>query len=189
VDCDQILVQQAADGSRPAFDELVNRHHRRIYQLVRILTRDDPDTEDLAQETFIRAFRGLGHFRGTSTFGTWLHRIAINVVKTHVARRRLEDVAERRTRTDDSQDVADDVAALDDVENDVGRRLLIDRALASLPVELRLLITLRDVQGLDYREIAAITGLPMGSVASGVFRARRRLRPILAPLIGRQAAD
>jgi RNA polymerase sigma-70 factor (ECF subfamily) len=82
-------------------------------------------------------------------------------------------------------EAADDPAAPDDVETDVGRRLLIDRALATLPDDLRTLITLRDVQGFDYREIAEITGQPIGSVASGVFRARRRLRPILAPVMTR----
>jgi RNA polymerase sigma-70 factor (ECF subfamily) len=186
VDHDQILVQQAAGGNRLAFDELINRHHGRIYQLVRILTGNDPDTEDLTQETFIRAFRGLGTFRGTSTFVTWIHRIAVNVARTHMARGRQQGASPwRHAHSGNPFDRADDPPAPDDVETDVGRRLHIDRALATLPGDLRVLITLRDVQGLDYREIAEITGQPIGSVASGVFRARRRLRPILAPLMAR----
>jgi RNA polymerase sigma-70 factor, ECF subfamily len=188
VDVDETLVADAARGNRDAFDELVRRYQSRLFQLVRILTGGDEESEDLVQETFVRAYRALGQFRGESTFRTWLHRIAVNVVRSHVARRNS-----RRTRApivedrDDDDPVLGHVASLEDLEIAVVRRRMIDQALARLPPDMRLLITLRDVQGLEYREIAMITGLPIGTVESRIFRGRRRLRPMLAPLLVRSA--
>lgn len=178
---DHVLVQQASAGDRCAFDELVRRHQVRIYQLVRLMTNDDPEAEDLMQEAFVRAYRGLSTFRGDSGFGTWLHSITVNLVRTHLGRRRHE------LAFDDVDaiefDLVSNVASTEDVESDVSRRVAIDRALAMLPDDLRLLVRLRDVEGLEYREICLMTGRPHGSVASGVFRARRRLRDLLAPLV------
>jgi RNA polymerase sigma-70 factor (ECF subfamily) len=165
--------------------------------LVRILTNGDADAEDLVQDTFVRAYRAVGRFRGDSTFRTWLHRIAVNVVRSHVTRR--SGRGDRRTLRyargasldmdrDDEQSEIEDLAADEDLENAVVRRRTIDQALAQLPPEVRLLITLRDVQGLEYREISLITGLPIGTVESRIFRGRRRLRPMLEPLLARSVS-
>ena len=181
MDVDETLVAQAARGNREAFDELVRRYQSRMFQLVRILTSGDAEAEDLVQDTFVRAYRAVGRFRGDSTFRTWLHRIAVNVVRSHAARRK------GRRGGDDDEEAMGRVASLEDLENAVVRRRMIDQALARLPPDLRLLITLRDVQGLEYREIATITGLPIGTVESRIFRGRRRLRPMLAPLLARSA--
>jgi RNA polymerase sigma-70 factor (ECF subfamily) len=181
VDVDETLVAKAARGNREAFDELVRRYQSRMFQLVRILTSGDAEAEDLVQDTFVRAYRAVGQFRGDSTFRTWLHRIAVNVVRSHAARRKSPG------RRDDDEEVIGRVASLEDLENAVVRRRMIDQALARLPPDLRLLITLRDVQGLEYREIAVITGLPIGTVESRIFRGRRRLRPMLEPLLARSA--
>ena len=196
MDVDETLVAQAAKGNREAFDELVTRYQSRMFQLVRILTSGDADAEDLVQDTFVRAYRAVGQFRGDSTFRTWLHRIAVNVVRSHVARR--SGRSDRKTLTyargtspdaerDDEEAEIGRVAADEDLENAVVRRRMIDQALARLPPDLRLLITLRDVQGLEYREIALITGLPMGTVESRIFRGRQRLRSMLEPLLARSA--
>jgi RNA polymerase sigma-70 factor (ECF subfamily) len=196
VDVDETLVAQAANGNREAFDELVRRYQSRMFQLVRILTSGDADAEDLVQDTFVRAYRAVGQFRGDSTFRTWLHRIAMNVVRSHATRRNSR--GDRRTLryargaspdTDggDEESEIKRVASDDDLENAVVRRRMIDQALARLPPDLRLLITLRDVQGLEYREIALLTGLPMGTVESRIFRGRQRLRPMLEPLLARSA--
>jgi RNA polymerase sigma-70 factor, ECF subfamily len=196
VDVDETLVAQAASGNREAFDELVRRHQSRMFQLVRILTSGDTEAEDLVQDTFVRAYRAVGRFRGDSTFRTWLHRIAVNVVRTHAARRNSR--GGRRPLSDARGDPLDPdrgddetaigrMAADEDLENAVMQRRMIDQALARLPPELRLLITLRDIQGLEYREIARITGLPIGTVESRIFRGRRRLRPMLEPLLARSA--
>jgi RNA polymerase sigma-70 factor (ECF subfamily) len=197
VDVDETLVAQAASGNREAFDELVRRYQSRMFQLVRILTSGDAEAEDLVQDTFVRAYRAVGRFRGDSTFRTWLHRIAVNVVRTHAARRNSR--GDRRPLVHFARgepldpDHGDDESAIgrvpadEDLENAVVQRRMIDQALARLPPELRLLITLRDIQGLEYREIARITGLPIGTVESRIFRGRRRLRPMLEPLLTRSA--
>jgi RNA polymerase sigma-70 factor, ECF subfamily len=185
VEADETLVARAAAGSRPAFDELVRRHQGRVRTLARLMTGDEADADDLAQDAFVRAYRSIGRFRGECAFTTWLHRIAINVVKSHLARRgrRRVEGTDPGSSGDGRDDPIEAVAAAGDVEADLVRRQIIERALESLPGEWRLLVTLRDVQGLSYQEIAEVTGLRQGTVESGIFRARRRLRPLLSPLI------
>lgn len=188
---DRKLVEEAAAGSRAAFDQLVGRYQTPILNLIRALTAGSVDAEDLAQEVFVRAWRGLDSFRGDSAFGTWLHRVAVNVVHSHRSRssrlRRLFGEAPRR-ETDDAQDRIETAPDRLDMERDLLLRDAIDKALATLPDDLRLALILRDVQGLDYRAIADITGTPIGTVESRIFRARQRLKPLLAGLGESQAA-
>jgi RNA polymerase sigma-70 factor, ECF subfamily len=182
VDVDQELVAQAAAGSREAFDDLVRRHQVSIVSLARALTNGSADAEDLAQEVFLRVWRSLRGFRGDSTFRTWLHRVAVNVIHSHHGRvsrlRRLVQPPPAEPDNDPIGRAADPV----DVESDVVMRDAIDRALGSLPEELRVAVTLRDVQGLDYKEIAAVLEVPIGTVESRIFRGRQRLKPLLEPL-------
>jgi RNA polymerase sigma-70 factor, ECF subfamily len=184
-DPDQPLVRAASTGDQEAFGQLVSQYQGRVFNLMRALTGLDADADDLAQETFVRAFKGIRRFRGDSSFKTWLYRIGVNVVRSHHARRALwlrvwhqgpAEEGDLRRRPDS--------AGADDLETAVMRRDAIDRALASLPVDLRLAVTLRDVAGLEYREIAEMTGAPLGTVESRIARARHRLRSALAPLIG-----
>jgi RNA polymerase sigma-70 factor (ECF subfamily) len=188
VDVDRTLVSEAAAGSREAFDELVRRHQGQIFNLTRMLTSGDADAEDLVQETFVRAYRAIARFRGESAFRTWLSRIAINVVRTHLDRRGRRPVTIDTGSDEQDSDLIESLAASDDLETTFGRRRAIDQALAALPDELRTVITLRDIQGLEYHEIATVMNVPMGTVESRVFRARRRLRPMLAPLLNRDAS-
>jgi RNA polymerase sigma-70 factor, ECF subfamily len=182
VDVDQELVAQAAAGSREAFDELVRRHQVSIVSLARALTNGSADAEDLAQEVFLRVWRSLRGFRGDSTFRTWLHRVAVNVIHTHHGRvsrlRRLFQAAPAEPAEDPIESAADPI----DVESDVVMRDAIDKALATLPDELRVAVTLRDVQGLDYKEIAGVLDVPIGTVESRIFRGRQRLKPLLEAL-------
>ena len=171
---------QAAAGSRDAFDELVRRYRRPVYNLVRALTGGDDDAEDLVQDVFVRAFRAVRGFRGDSAFKSWLYRIAINVVHTHLQRRRTRD-AFSGARTVDA--ASGDVPNGDDLEEAVVRRQAIERALAALPEQLRVLVVLRDVHGLKYDEIAKIVKSPRGTVESRLFRARQQLRPMLESLV------
>jgi RNA polymerase sigma-70 factor (ECF subfamily) len=184
VDPDGALVEAAAAGSREAFDELVRRHQAAIVTLVRALTAGRADAEDLAQEVFVRAWRSLRGFRRDSLFRTWLHRVAINVVRTDQSRRaRLRRIFAPFDAGRDpgaTVQLADGEEAMDDV---LARRQVVERALAALPDDLRVAVTLRDVQGLDYKEIAAALGVPIGTVESRIFRARQRLKPLLAPLL------
>jgi RNA polymerase sigma-70 factor (ECF subfamily) len=186
-DPDRSLVEAAAAGDRDAFGALVVRYQSRIVNLARVMVGDAAEADDLAQDVFIRAYKAIGKFRGESAFRTWLHRVAINVIQSHLASRsrrwRLWGTA--RPRTDDEHDrVADVPSTAPSVEDDAVRRQVIDRALASLPPDMRAAVMLRDVQGFEYAEIADILGVPIGTVESRIFRARQRLRPLLAPLIG-----
>ena len=180
-----MLAARAATGDRDAFDTLVLRYQSRIYRLVRIMAGGDAhDAEDLTQETFIRAYRAMGQFRHDSLFRTWLHRIALNVIWSHLSRRRQR--APHVGLEPDGDDAGhsasyEPVTSPDDVESALIRRQAIDRALATLSADARVAITLRDIQGLEYHEIATITGVPIGTVESRIFRARRRLRPLLEP--------
>jgi RNA polymerase sigma-70 factor (ECF subfamily) len=187
VDSDRTYVTQAAAGSREAFDELVRRYRRPVYNLVRALTGGDGDAEDLVQDVFVRAFRAIDGFRGDSAFKSWLYRIAVNVVHTHVQRRRTRDFVSGSRQVDAR---LGEVADSDDLEAAVLRRQVIERALAALPEELRVLVVLRDVQGLKYDEIAKIVKSPRGTVESRLFRARQQLRPMLEPLVAvKSSAD
>jgi RNA polymerase sigma-70 factor (ECF subfamily) len=183
VDPDRALVEAAAAGNREAFNELVRRHQAAIITLARVLTSGRGDAEDLAQEVFVRAWKSLGRFRGDSTFRTWLHRVAINVVRTNDARqarwmRRF--VAPARVE----EPVGEPVSGEEPIDRVLARRQLIDRALATLSEDLRVAVTLRDLQGLDYKEIAAVLDVPIGTVESRIFRGRQQLRPLLEPLAG-----
>jgi RNA polymerase sigma-70 factor (ECF subfamily) len=185
-DPDRSLVASAAKGDADAFAGLVARYQASIVNLARALTADDGDADDLAQETFIRAYKSIGRFRGDSTFRTWLYRVAVNVIQSHLKKRA------RRWRwfgpsLDEQAMTGNESSALatpSTLEDDTVRREMIDRALAALPADMRIAVTLRDVQGFDYAEIATMLGIPIGTVESRIFRARQRLRPLLASLVG-----
>jgi RNA polymerase sigma-70 factor, ECF subfamily len=179
VDLDRELVEAAAAGSRDAFDELIRRHHAAILTLARTLTGGRGDADDLAQEVFVRAWRSLRGFRGDSTFRTWLHRVAVNVVRSSQAK---EHRLRRWFARGAPDGEFDPPARSEPIDATLARRQAIDRALASLPEELRLPVTLRDLQGLEYSEIAALLNVPIGTVESRIFRARQRLRPLLESL-------
>ncbi len=175
---DEGVVECAIAGSREAFDELVRRYRGQIYTLIRTLTGDERDADDLTQETFVRAYNAIGRFRRESAFRTWLTRIAVNAVRTYRAdeRRRPQGV---EFSGDAERSVASAPAASSDVETTLSRRQAIVRALAMLPDDWRVALTLKDVQGFEYHEIAAVLNVPIGTIESRVFRARRRLRPML----------
>jgi RNA polymerase sigma-70 factor (ECF subfamily) len=177
VDPDRALVEAAAAGDREAFDELVRRHQAAMITLARVLTAGRGDAEDLAQEVFVRAWRSLRGFRGESLFRTWLHRVAVNVVRSHQAR------WGRMLRLFAAEPAVEPAAPDAPLDDDLARRLAIDRALATLPDDLRTAVTLRDLLGLDYKEIAEVMGVPIGTVESRIFRGRQRLKPLLAPLM------
>lgn len=183
MDADRGLVDAAAAGSREAFDELVLRYQGPVLNLVRAMTAGDGDAEDLAQEAFVRAWRSIASFRSDSTFRTWVFGIAINVVRTHRGKRaRLRRLFWTPPAEESFSDPLGRASADDGIEAPLAMREVIDRALATLPEDMRAAVVLRDVQGLDYREIAASLDLPIGTVESRIFRARQRLRPLLEPL-------
>lgn len=185
MDPDRELVDRAREGSQEAFADLVRRYQVRIFNLARVSTRNDADAEDVAQEIFVRVYRGLRTFRGDSAFRTWLYRIAVNVTRTQAGRPSLFG----RFRRVEPEDVggADPLEALpgaDAVEDSVAYRDAIDHALGRLTPDLRMAVTLRDIEGLEYREIAEVLGVPIGTVMSRISRGREKLRPILADALG-----
>lgn len=172
----------AANGDAEAFEALVRRYQSRIINLARGYVGNPADAEDLAQEAFVRVFRSLGRFRGESLFRTWLYKVALNVVRSHHARRGRQQPVWGDSGADATTPF-DPPAHGPDAEATLVRRDAIDRALAELPADLREAVILRDLHGLEYRDIAEATGAPMGTVESRIFRARQRLRRALAPLI------
>jgi RNA polymerase sigma-70 factor (ECF subfamily) len=181
-DPDADLVKAAAGGDADAFETLVRRYQGRIIGLARSLTGNAGEAEDLAQEVFVRVYRSLGKFRGESLFKTWLYTVAINVARSQYSRRMRQQPVWGDSGADETKPF-DPPDATADVESTLVRREAIERALADLPEDLREAVTLRDVHGLEYRDIAETTGAPIGTVESRIFRARQRLRRALAPLV------
>lgn len=183
---DEQLVERAQEGDKRAFELLVRKYQYKIIQLVSRLV-GDADAPDVAQETFIKAWRALKGFQGNSAFYTWLYRIGINTAKNHlVARHRRPsnqdidvDDAEQFGHTEQMSDVDTPEALLlsDEIKQTVGA------AIAKLPPDLRQAITLRELEGLSYEEIAEVMDCPIGTVRSRIFRAREAIDVVLKPLI------
>jgi RNA polymerase sigma-70 factor (ECF subfamily) len=173
-DDDQPLVERARRGDALAFERLVQKYQDRAVNCAAAALGGRADAEDVAQEAFVRAYRALGRFRGASTFKTWFYQIVVNTARTHRGR-----AAARREDREDERDRLDARPSVVDLERDVIARDRLDRALAALPADLREAVVLRDVVGFEYREIAILLAIPMGTVESRIFRARARLRALL----------
>ena len=186
-DPDRAEVEAARTGDAGAFEVLVIRYQVRIVSYAAAIVRDAGVAEDVAQETFVRVWKGLPSFRGESAFKTWLYRIASNVARTQLERSgRQARVGSESLDDEDAPLRTGDVSSgAADVETTLAAREAINHALAQLPAELRVAVVLRDVEGLDYKEIAEVTGAPLGTVESRIFRARRRLRSLLQSIAGR----
>jgi RNA polymerase sigma-70 factor (ECF subfamily) len=184
---DHELVKRVQRGDSAAFDLLVRKYQHRIVALIGRYVADWSECQDVAQETFLRAYRALGNFRGDAQFYTWLHRIAVNTAKNHL-------VANNRRPPTDDIDVGDAEqfeSGLRLRDNDTPERELmrqqmeqtVMRAVEALPDELRTAITLREVDGLSYEEIAQRMDCPIGTVRSRIFRAREAIDLELRPLM------
>jgi RNA polymerase sigma-70 factor, ECF subfamily len=185
VDPDRELVEAARNGSQEAFASLVRHHQVRVYNMARVSTHCDADADDLAQEIFIKVFRGLRGFRGESTFRTWLYRVAVNVIRSHAGRPGLFGRFRREDHAGPEEpDPLEAIPAPGDLEAQLARRTVIDRALRRLPPDLRTAVMLRDVEGLEYREIAEVLDVPIGTVMSRIARGREKLRPWLVGATG-----
>jgi RNA polymerase sigma-70 factor (ECF subfamily) len=176
VDEDASLVERARGGDADAFGQLVLKYQHRVVNFAAALLSGMPaEAEDVAQDAFVRAYRGLSRFHGASTFRTWLYQIVVNVARTQRSRR----IARREQPDDPEMPLLESRPSGEDVEERVIDRDRLDRALAGLSDELREAVLLRDVEGLDYREIAVALGVPIGTVESRIFRGRARLRAAL----------
>jgi RNA polymerase sigma-70 factor (ECF subfamily) len=176
---DTPLIQRSQAGDADAFGELVLRHQDFVYNLALRVVRDPVEAEDLAQEAFVRAWLGLPNFRGQAQFRTWLYRIVTNLCYNRLPglRRELTSLGD-----DCLEDVAcDEVLNISPADSLEAReqRAFLHAALERLPESYRLLVTLRYQQELSYDEIAAVVNLPLGTVKTGLFRAKERLRQAL----------
>jgi len=184
---DQALVVRVQQGDKKAFDLLVLKYQLRVSKLVSRFLRNQSDVPDVVQEAFIKAYRALPNFRGESAFYTWLYRIAINTAKNHL-------VAQSRKSPANSIDVqdAEDYGASEWLKEYASpeREALaselestIHQAMGDLPSDLREAITLREIEGLSYEDIAAVMDCPIGTVRSRIFRAREAIDSKLAPIL------
>lgn len=184
---DRALVQRVQQGDKAAFDLLVRKYQHKLGGLISRYISDWSECQDVAQEAFIRAYRAIGNFRGDSQFYTWLYKIAVNTAKNHLV------AHNRRPPTDD-------IDAEDAVQYSSGERLrdtdtpehellrqeierTVTETVEQLPEELRTAITLREVEGLSYEEIAEAMDCPIGTVRSRIFRAREAIDLKLQPLL------
>ena len=181
------LIRRVQKGDKTAFDVLVLKYQHKILKLISRYISDPHEAMDVAQEAFLKAYRALPRFRGDSAFYTWLYRIAINTAKNHLV------AAGRRPPTSDidAQEAEQYAGALRLQDNETPERLLlrdeigatVREAIEALPEDLRTAITLRELEGLSYDQIAQVMACPVGTVRSRIFRAResidRRLKPLL----------
>lgn len=181
------LVRRVQNGDGRAFDLLVQKYQHRIGHLIARYIHDPAEVEDVAQEAFIKAYRGLANFRGESAFYTWLYRIAVNTAKNHLvsAGRRVPDHGVNATEAEqyESGTLLRDTATPEGTLLTAEIRDTVDQAIAALPAELREAVTLREMEGLSYEEIAQVMDCPVGTVRSRIFRAREAIDHRLAPLL------
>ena len=184
---DQRLVSLVKQGHKKSFDRLVIKYQQRVIQLVGRYVRDSSESQDVAQETFIKAYKALPNFRGESAFYTWLYRIAVNTAKNHLVSR-----ARRSSDNEiDAMEVENYETSFRLKENDTPEHLLlseeirltIKQAIEGLPDELKQAIRYRELEGMSYEEIAEKMQCPIGTVRSRIFRAREAVDKIIEPLL------
>lgn len=186
---DQQLVERTQRGDKRAFELLVAKYQRKLGRLISRFIRDPAEVEDVTQEAFIKAYRALPAFRGDSAFYTWLYRIGINTAKNYLL------ASGRRAPTSTTFDAEEaegfeDAGLLHEVstpENELMSKQVVEvvnASLQQLPDDLRTALTLREIEGLSYEEIASVMNCPVGTVRSRIFRAREAIAQNLRPLLG-----
>jgi len=188
-DIDRQLVERARQGDKRAFEMLVEKYQRRLLRLLSRMVKNAEEVEDIAQETFIKAYRALPNFRGDAAFYTWLYRIGVNTAKNYLAGRKktMPTLSDQAMGDDDEPDERLVVQDLNTPETAVMSKqiaLAVNEAVDALPEELRSAITLREMEGLSYEEIAESMNCPIGTVRSRIFRAREAIAAKLRPMLG-----
>jgi RNA polymerase sigma-70 factor, ECF subfamily len=193
-DSDAMLVERTVAGDQRAFELLVIKYQRRIQRLIGRMVRDVDLVDDIAQETFIRAYRALPKFRGDAQFYTWLYRIAVNTAKKFLLEMKRDPTIsigtfgnsdeENETFQSKNEPISDDTPdtlyAAKEIANTVNTAML------ALPEDLRQAITLREIDGLSYEDIAHLMACPIGTVRSRIFRAREAISAKVGPLLEKQ---
>ena len=194
-DTDLMLVERTVAGDQKAFELLVVKYQRRIARLIGRMVRDVDLVEDIAQETFIRAYRALAQFRGEAQFYTWLYRIAVNTAKKALGdlkRDPLVSESALRGRDDDDEtsSVENELTTSETPETVLAAKEIaatVNSAMEALPEELRQAVTLREIEGLSYEEIAEVMNCPIGTVRSRIFRAREAISAKVKPMLENQS--
>ncbi len=192
-DADALLVERVKRGDQRAFELLVVKYQRRIERLIGRMVRDADLVQDIAQESFIRAYRALPQFRGESAFYTWLYRIAVNTAKKALMDLKRDPLLTESALAGAADEEGDETSRVENELTDgetpdavlASKEIAqaVNEAVAALSEDLRQAITLREIEGLSYEEIADVMNCPIGTVRSRIFRAReaiaQRLRPLL----------
>jgi RNA polymerase sigma-70 factor, ECF subfamily len=193
---DLMLVERTVAGDQRAFELLVIKYQRRIERLIGRMVRDQDLVQDIAQETFIRAYRALAQFRGEAQFYTWLYRIAVNTAKKAlVDMKRDPTISESALRSggdddDETSAIGNELTTAETPETVLAAKEIaatVNSAMEALPEELRQAVTLREIEGLSYEEIAEVMDCPIGTVRSRIFRAREAISAKVKPLLENQS--
>jgi RNA polymerase sigma-70 factor (ECF subfamily) len=188
-DIDRQLVERAQRGDKRAFELLVEKYQRKLARLLSRLIRDPGEVEDVAQETFVKAYRALPSFRGESAFYTWLYRIGVNTAKNYLMAmgRRAPTSTEVEAEDAEGYDEGEQLRDINTPESVLLSKEIaatVNAAIDGLPGELRTAIQLRELEGMSYEEIARVMECPIGTVRSRIFRAREAIAERLRPLLG-----
>lgn len=189
---DLALVERVRCGERHAFDLLVIKYQRKIMRLLARMIHEPAEIEDVAQETFIKAYRALPQFRGDSAFYTWLYRIAINTARNWQAAsfRRPATVAVFENEDGETFDQIESLSDHSTPESVLASRQIaqtVTEAIEALPEDLRTAIVLREIEGMSYEDIASTMQCPIGTVRSRIFRAREAIAARLRPVMGQDS--
>ena len=190
-DADALLVERVKQGDKRAFEMLVVKYQRRIERLISRMVRDTDLVQDIAQETFIRVYRALPQFRGESAFYTWLYRIAVNTARKALLDLKRDPLVLAQTNSSDTEKDETSYARSEPSTGETPEALLaskeiaaaVNAAIDALSEDLRQAITLREIEGLSYEEIAEVMNCPIGTVRSRIFRARDAIAARLKPLL------
>lgn len=197
-DSDAMLVQRTLAGEQRAFDLLVIKYQRRVERLIGRMVRDVDLVPDIAQETFVRAYRALAQFRGDAQFYTWLYRIAVNTAKKQLLELKRDPLvfqSQLQSGDDDETSSSERELNAQVADEETPDAVLaskeiaqaVNAALEALPEELRMAITLREMEGMSYEEIAQTLDCPIGTVRSRIFRAREAISNRIKPMLEHQS--
>ncbi len=186
---DQQFVERVQNGDKRAFDFLVTKYQRKLTRLLSQFIRDPVEVEDVAQETFIKAYRALPSFRGDSAFYTWLYRIGINTAKNYLVSQNRKAPMLQGVDSEDAENFEEGsvLREMHTPESELMSKQVaqtVNQTLEELPEELRTAIMLREIEGLSYEDIANMMSCPIGTVRSRIFRAREAISDQLRPLLG-----
>ena len=186
---DQQLVVRAQAGDKRAFELLVIKYQRKVERLLSRIIRNQDEIQDVAQESFIKAYRALANFRGDSAFYTWLYRISVNTAKNYLVSQGRRAPTSTGYDAEEAESFEDAVGLRDNATPDallMSKQIaeIVNSTIDKLPEELRTAITLREIEGLSYEEIAQIMDCPIGTVRSRIFRAREAVAEQLRPQLG-----